>query len=251
MKGIILCGGLGSRLKPLTDADNKHFLPVYKKRMIEYPLATLVEAGIKDVIIVTGGKNPGSFLELLKNGKHYGLNRLYYTYQEGNGGIADALKLAEPFVEEDENCVVILGDNYFEDGIADCMEQWSKEQRGWWVTAKGLPAGAFCILKRMTDVRAFGVAEIEENRIISIEEKPKQPKSDCAILGCYMLDSSVWKWINQLVPSARGELEITDILRRYMNTGSLSFAMYDGFWSDLGSFETWMSVSQRVMDKEK
>jgi len=249
MKGICLAGGLGTRLLPLTAYDNKHFLPVYQRRMIEYPIQTLVDAGIRDVIVVTGGKNPGAFLELLKNGKGFGLNRLYYTYQEGNGGIADALKLAEPFVEEDEDCVVILGDNYFEDGIAECMDQWTRNKRDWWVTKKGLPAGAFCILKEVSDPERFGIAELDENRIVSIEEKPIAPKSNYAILGCYMLDSTVWKWLDQLQPSARGELEITDILRRYMNTGSLSFATYTGTWSDMGTFESWMEVSQRVMGR--
>lgn len=131
------------------------------------------------------------------------------------------------------------------------MDQWTANKRNWWVTKKGLPAGAFCILKEVPDPDRFGIAELDENRIISIEEKPKDPKSNYAILGCYMLDSAVWKWLNQLQPSARGELEITDILRRYMNTGSLSYATYDGFWSDMGTFESWMEVSQRVMDRSQ
>lgn len=247
MKGILLAGGLGTRMLPLTATENKHFLPVYHKRMIEYPIATLVDAGIRDVILVTGGKNPGAFLELLKNGKSHGLNRLYYTYQEGNGGIADALKLAEPFIEEDEDCVVILGDNYFEDGISDCMEQWEAAKKTWWKTERGLPAGAFVILKQVDDPERFGIAEINEDRIVSIEEKPRHPRSKNAILGCYMLDSAFWPWLDQLTPSKRGELEIIDILHRYMNMGALSYAFYTGYWSDLGTFESWMEVSNRVM----
>jgi glucose-1-phosphate thymidylyltransferase len=237
MKGIILAGGLGTRLAPLTRNDNKHLLPVYNKRMIEYPIKTLVDAGIKDIILVTGGKRPGAFLELLKNGKDYNANRIYYTYQDGNGGISDALKLAEPFLEPGESCIVILGDNYFEDNIAKNIEEWNG-------------SGASVFLKHVEDTSGFGIAEIQGNKIVSIEEKPVKPKSNLAILGLYMFDHNVWRYIKQIKPSIRAELEITDVLKIYMKDNNLSYTFYNKFWSDMGIFQTWVDVSIRMAKKD-
>lgn len=232
MKGIVLAGGLGSRLQPLTQNDNKHYLPVYNKRMIEYPIETLVSAGIDEIILITGGQKPGQFLELLKNGEAYGIKKLFYTYQDGNGGIAAALKLAEPFVDVDESCVVILGDNYFEDKIEikPCN-------------------GALISLVKVSEPWHFGIAEVIENKIISIEEKPQEAKSDLAIVGLYQFDYRVWRYLDQVSPSDRGELEITDILKLYMSDGLLEHHLYDGFWSDLGTFDAWMKVSQRIKER--
>lgn len=234
MKGIVLAGGLGSRLQPLTKNENKHYLPVYTKRMIEYPIRTLVRAGIKDIILITGGNKPGEFLGLLKNGKQHGIERLYYTYQEGNGGIADALKLAEPFMEEGEDCAVILGDNYFEQDI----------------TIPDKVYGAHIFLKEVDEPWHFGIATISGDQIISIAEKPKTSESNLAILGCYLFDHHVWDLLERVKPSDRGELEITDLLKEYMGICTpepyISHQFYNGYWSDMGTFESWMEVSNRV-----
>jgi glucose-1-phosphate thymidylyltransferase len=237
MKGIVLAGGLGSRLAPLTRDDNKHLLPVYNKRMIEYPIKTLVDAGVRDIILVTGGKRPGAFLELLKNGKDYNANRIYYTYQDGNGGISDALKLAEPFLEPGESCVVILGDNYFENNIANNIAEWDE-------------SGASVLLKHVEDTSGFGIADVQDGKIVSIEEKPIKPKSNLAILGLYMFDYNVWKYIKEIKPSLRDELEITDVLKFYMKNNDLNYTFYDDFWSDMGTFETWVDVSIRMAKRE-
>lgn len=234
MKGILLAGGIGSRLAPLTQEDNKHYLPVYKKRMIEYPLQTLVEAGIQDIIIVTGGKRPGNFLELLKDGRSRGINNLCFTYQEGSGGIADALGCAESFIKTGEECTVVLGDNYFEDPINLSTKVY----------------GADIFLRQTETPWYFGIAEVTENRVISIEEKPSNPKSDLAILGIYQFDYTLWDKLKRIEPSARGELEITDVLKLYMNEDNLSYSIYEGYWSDMGAFESWTEVSQRVANRE-
>lgn len=243
-KGIILGGGTGSRLAPLTRTQNKHLLPCYNMRMIELPLSTIVNAGIKDVILVTGGNEPGSFLELLKNGAAHDINRLFYTYQEGSGGVADALRLAEPFLskehalaDEKEPCVVVLGDNYFEEGIKQQYEQWKSETGG---------QGAGILLKTTETPWHFGIAEVKDGKVISIEEKPSKPRSDLAILGGYFFDGTVWDYVNHIEPSSRGELEITDVLRFYMHEGKLRYYMYDGYWSDMGTFSSWMEVSTRL-----
>jgi len=196
MKGIILAGGTGSRLFPLTKITNKHLLPIYDKPMIYYPIQTLVDAGVRDLLIVTGGRNSGDFLRLLANGKEFGLKHINYTYQEGEGGIAEALALAEHFAEGDRICV-ILGDNIIEGSIADSVEQFRKQERG-----------AKILLKEVPDAERFGVAEIEGDRIIGIEEKPKNPKSNYAVTGIYMYDETVFDKTRCLKPSARGELEI-------------------------------------------
>lgn len=236
MKGIILAGGMGTRLAPLTQNDNKHLLPVFQRRMIEYPVKTLVDAGVTDIILITGGKRPGAFLELLKNGKELGIDRLFYTYQEGSGGIAAALKLAEPFMEPFESCVVVLGDNYFEDGISSQLNSWDQ-------------TGSHCFLKPVDYPWDYGVAEVDDtDRIISLEEKPSNPKSNLAVLGAYCFDYNVWGGLDSIEPSARGELEITDVLESYMKIGDLTYSTYSGYWKDMGSFESWMEVSKRVAD---
>lgn len=240
IKGIVLGGGLGTRLAPLTQNDNKHLLPIYKKRMIEYPIDTLVRAGIKDIVLVTGGNRPGAFLELLKNGAGKGVSRLYYTYQEGNAGIADALKLAKPFIGSGERCVVILGDNYFEDGIISQLTDWFDSKK----------ACAGILVKEVDKPWDFGIAEFnEKGQVISIEEKPNNPKSSSAILGCYFFDYSLWKKIEDIKPSTRGEFEITDILKIYMKERNFRYYKYSGFWSDMGTFDNWMNVSKRVAGK--
>ena len=241
MKGIILAGGMGTRLKPLTEIDNKHLLPVYDRRMIEYPLKTLVDLGIKDIILITGGNRPGMFLELLKNGKSHGISRLYYTYQEGSGGIADALKLAEPFMTRKEKCVVILGDNYFEGDM-------SKQYRHWKRSANN---GSCVLLKEVEKPWDFGVAEVEDGKVVSLEEKPTNPKSNLAVLGFYMFDHKLWDYINKISPSGRGELEITDVLKFYMNSDDLSYTIYEDFWSDMGTFESRGEVASRIFKKER
>jgi len=238
MKGIVLAGGLGTRLAPLTRDNNKHALAVYDRLMIEYPIAALVDAGIKEIILVTGGKKPGQFLELLKDGSAHGIDRLYYSYQEGTGGIADALKLARPFMDQGESCTVILGDNYFESGIRTIIDKYDTSSC----------EGASVYLKRTDRPWDFGIAEVDNDKIISIEEKPASPRSDLAALGCYVFDEMVWEYIDEISPSDRGELEVTDLLKIYMNDGKLSYAKYDSFWSDMGSFDSLLEVSQRVSD---
>jgi glucose-1-phosphate thymidylyltransferase len=235
MKGIVLAGGLGTRLKPLTDHDNKHFLPVGLKRMIEYPIASLVEAGIKDIILVVGGKNPGAFLELLKNGNSYGIEKLYYTYQEGNGGIAEALSLAEPFMSWCEPCAVILGDNYFNGSLKPFVSSFNR--------------GCKILLTSTDTPERFGIATFNDyGEVASIKEKPKSPGSNLAITGCYLFDTNVWEYAKCLSPSARGELEITDILNTYLSKGMLSYNFYNETWSDLGTPKTLQYVSQLVLN---
>lgn len=239
MKGILLGGGLGTRLLPLTKEENKHFLPVGKQRMIEYPLNALIQASIKDIILVTGGINPGSFLNLLRNGHSRGISHLYYTLQEGEGGIAAALDVARTFVGPEEESVVILGDNYFENGISQAIQEWTN-------LTSFKRSGAHVILKEVDDPERFGVAEIKEGKIVSIEEKPSHPKSNLAITGCYGLDEKVWEYIPQLTPSKRGELEIVDILNFYLENNSLTYSIYEGFWSDMGTFDSILEVAQLV-----
>jgi glucose-1-phosphate thymidylyltransferase len=234
-----LAGGLGTRLLPLTREENKHFLPVGQKRMIEYPLDTLVQAEVLDIILVTGGVNPGSFLNLLRNGYSRRIEHLYYTLQEGEDGIAAALYVAKNFISSEEETVVILGDNYFEDGIADAVREWTQQ-------TSFKRSGAHIILKEVEDPSRFGVAEIKNGKIISIEEKPFRPKSNLVITGCYGLDEKVWDYLPLLQKSARGELEITDILNFYLQEGSLTYSIYKGFWSDMGSPATLLEVANRV-----
>ena len=226
MKGIILAGGTGSRLFPLTKITNKHLLPIYDKPMIYYPLQTLVDAGIDDILLVTGGRNSGDFLRLLANGKEFGLKHLNYAYQEGEGGIADALSLAEHFAEGQKVCV-ILGDNIIEKSIKDAVDAFRKQEKA----GRILP-------KHVHDAERFGVAEMQGDKVVGIEEKPRNPKSDCAVIGIYMYDPSVFEKIKTLVPSGRGELEITDVNNAYIREGTMTYSFLDGWWTDAGTFES-------------
>jgi glucose-1-phosphate thymidylyltransferase len=234
MKGVVLAGGTGSRLFPLTKITNKHLLPIYDKPMIYYPIQTLVDAGIKDILIVTGGKNAGDFLRLLANGKHFGLTHIDYTYQEGEGGIAEALSLARHFAENSRLCV-ILGDNIIEGSIRSAVEEFRRQ-----------PCGAKILLKEVNDAERFGVAEIEGDKVINIEEKPRKPKSNYAVTGFYMYDETVFEKIETLVPSGRGELEITDVNNAYIREGTMTFSYLDGWWTDAGTFESLLRAGNLV-----
>jgi glucose-1-phosphate thymidylyltransferase len=234
MKGVVLAGGTGSRLFPLTKITNKHLLPIYDRPMIYYPIQTLVDAGIQDIMIVTGGRNSGDFLRLLANGKQFGLKHINYTYQEGEGGIADALALAEHFADGQKICVV-LGDNIIERNIWEAAELFRQQ-----------PEGAHILLKEVQDAERFGVAEVEGGQIVGIEEKPHQPKSNYAVTGIYMYDSSVFDKIKTLVPSKRGELEITDVNNAYIREGTMAFSFLDGWWTDAGTFESLLRAANLV-----
>lgn len=234
MKGVVLAGGTGSRLYPLTKVANKHLLPVYDKPMVYYPVQTLVNAGITEILLVTGGKNAGDFLRLLGNGREFGLRHVNYTYQEGEGGIADALSLAEHFADGGKICVV-LGDNLIEYNICSAVERFN-----------GQPKGAKVILKQVPDPQRFGVADVHGNQILSIEEKPSAPKSDYAVTGIYFYDSTVFDKIKRLSPSERGELEITDVNNFYIADGTLTYEILDGWWTDAGTFESLLRAANLV-----
>ena len=240
MKGVILAGGLGTRLLPCTKVTNKHLLPVYDKPMIYYPLRTLVNAGLEDIMIVTGGNNAGDFLRLLGNGKEFGLKDISYTYQEGEGGIADALRLAENFIEKDK-MVVMLGDNIIRDDISGAVKEFEKQEKG-----------AKIFLKEVSNPEKFGVAEIEGGRVVNIEEKPQKPKSNYAVIGLYMYDSDVFEIIRALKPSGRGELEITDVNNEYIKKGSMTYSIIEGWWGDAGtSFEALFRAGSLVREALK
>ncbi len=234
MKGVILAGGLGTRLYPLTKITNKHLLPVHDKPMIYYPLQALVNAGIRDILVVTGGNNAGDFLRLLGNGKEFGLQHVNYTYQEGEGGIAAALDLAEYFSEGQKICV-ILGDNIIETNIRRAVQTFEKQERG-----------AKIMLKEVPDAHRFGVPEIRGERIVRIEEKPKDPPSNYAVVGIYMYDSDVFRIIKTLNPSHRGELEITDVNNEYIRRGTLTYDYLEGWWTDAGTFDSLLRASNLV-----
>jgi glucose-1-phosphate thymidylyltransferase len=234
MKGIILAGGLGSRLRPLTKVTNKHLLPIYDKPMIYYPIETLCRAGIKDIMIVTGGNSAGDFLRLLGNGADFGLKDIYYTYQEGEGGIADALKLCEHFAEG-QRIVVILGDNIIQDDITPYVRKFEEQD-----------SGARILLKEVEDPERFGVPELVGDRIVGIEEKPEHPKSNYAVTGIYMYDRRVFDFCKRLKPSARGELEITDVNNAYIKEGDLYYDVLQGWWTDAGQFESLFRAAQLV-----
>lgn len=240
MKGVILAGGLGTRLRPLTNVTNKHLLPVYDKPMIFYPIDTLVSAGITSILIVTSGPHVGHFLGLLKNGKELGIKHLEYAYQEKpDGGIADALSLAEDFADSD-NITVILGDNTTDADISDAVSSFSE--------------GAFIFLKKVPDPKRFGIAEFDQNdgqKIIKIHEKPENPLSDMAVTGLYMYDSNVFEIVKQIHPSDRGELEITDVNNAYIEKGKLGWAELNGFWADAGTFETLYNVNKYWAEKKE
>jgi glucose-1-phosphate thymidylyltransferase len=226
MKGVVLAGGLGTRMYPLTKVTNKHLLPVYNEPMIYYPIKTLVNAGIDEILIVTGGQNSGDFLRLLGNGKDFGLKHLNYTYQEGEGGIAAALGLAEFFADRDK-IVVMLGDNIIEKNIKKAVEAFRAQKDG-----------ARIMLKEVPDPQRFGVATLEGSKVVRIDEKPAKPVSNFAVIGIYMYDSKVFDFIKSLKPSERGELEITDVNNFYIQAGIMECDVLDGWWSDAGTFES-------------
>jgi len=228
MKGVILAGGRGTRLYPLTTVVNKHLLPVYNKPMIYYPIETLKKAGCTDILIVTGGKNAGEFLELLKNGKDFGLNSITYSYQENpTGGIADALSLAEPFVGTNK-FMLILGDNLLFDDFSEDVIDFCKNGHN----------QARVFIKQVPNPSSFGVAEVKDNKVIAIIEKPKTFVSNWAVIGLYLYDYNVFGIIKHIVPSHRGELEITDVNMAYVNTGTLTSSVVNGIWLDTGSFDS-------------
>jgi glucose-1-phosphate thymidylyltransferase len=226
MKGVVLAGGLGSRLFPLTKVTNKHLLPVYNEPMIYYPIKILVNAGIEEILIVTGGNNAGEFLRLLGNGSEFGLKHLNYTYQEGEGGIAAALSLAEHFADNGK-IVVVLGDNIIEKNIRKAVDTFKKQKDG-----------ARIMLKEVPDPQRFGVPVFEGDRIVRVEEKPARPASQYAVIGIYMYDEKVFDFIKTLKPSQRGELEITDVNNFYIHDGKMEWDIIDGWWSDAGTFES-------------
>ncbi len=221
-KGVILAGGMGTRLHPLTKVTNKHLLPVYRKPIIHYPIEMLVKAGIEEVLIVTGGESVGDFLKLLGDGSEFGLQGLTFTYQAKPGGIAEALALARTFVGN-EKFTVVLGDNIIEKNIRKAADAYRKQSKG-----------AKIFLKKVPDPEKFGVAEVQGDRIVNIVEKPKQPKTDLAVVGIYMFDASVFEVIPTLQRSGRGELEITDVNNAYIRRGEMTYEVLDGWWMDAG-----------------
>jgi glucose-1-phosphate thymidylyltransferase len=238
MKGVILAGGLGSRLYPLTHATNKHLLPIYDQPMIYYPIATLVHAGIDDILIVTGGPHAGHFVPVLRGGKHVGVRHLEYAYQDGQGGIADALALAEEFAGGEPICV-ILGDNTTDADIGPAVADFQD--------------GAMLFLKPVPDPERFGCPVFdpaEPTRLVRIEEKPRRPQSRYAVTGLYLYDPTVFGFIRQLEPSARGELEITDVNNHYLAAGRLRWAELDGYWSDAGTFESLYRATRYWAEKK-
>lgn len=237
MKGVVLAGGTGSRLYPLTRVTNKHLLPVYDKPMLYYPVQTLVDAGIQDILIVTGGNNAGDFLRLMRNGKDFGLKQLSFAYQEGEGGIADALRLAEPFAAGEKICV-ILGDNILEKSVLGAREKFERQQ-----------GGALILLKKVLDPERFGVPMFEGQRIVRIEEKPRVPGSPYAVIGVYFYDGTVFDRVRRLKPSGRGEFEITDVNNSYLFDEQLSYDVIDGGWTDAGTFESLWRATKMVREK--
>ena len=237
MKGVILAGGLGTRLLPLTKVTNKHLLPVYDKPMIYYPIQTLVHAGITDILIVTGGESAGEFLRLLGNGREFGLKHINYTYQDGEGGIADALSLAEHFVEG-QPVLVMLGDNILERSIQPAVAEFEAD-----------PVGAKILCTRVEHPEWYGVVELDGQRVKRIVEKPKEPVSDLIAIGLYMYDPQVFELIRRCTPSDRGELEITDVNNFYIDKGQMRHQLVDGWWADAGeSFETYLRANNMVAE---
>jgi len=236
VKGVVLAGGLGSRLRPLTAVTNKHLLPVFNQPMIYYPIQTLVNAGVNDIMIVTGGNSAGDFLRLLGNGKAFGLKHLNYTYQEGEGGIAAALSLVEHFAGGQPICVV-LGDNIIQGNIRAAADAYRAQGRG-----------AKILLKKVSDPQRFGVPELDGKRVVRIDEKPKEPKSEYAVIGIYMYDGRVFDIIRTLTPSGRGELEITDVNNAYIARNDMTWDELDGWWSDAGTFESLLYASNLVAE---
>jgi glucose-1-phosphate thymidylyltransferase len=236
MKGVILAGGLGTRLRPATLVTNKHLLPVWDKPMIYYPLNTLLNAGIKDIMIVSGPEHSGHFLNLLGSGKQFGA-RFMYEIQDKPGGIAHALALAENFADN-EKIIVILGDNIFENSIKEYAEKFLKKS-----------SGAMIFLKEVKNPQRFGVAEIKGDKVVNIVEKPKNPKSNLAVVGLYMYDNKVFDIIKTLKPSARGQYEITDVNNNYIKNREMGFRIIKGFWSDAGTHESLFKASKFMKNK--
>lgn len=234
MKGVVLAGGLGTRLYPLTKITNKHLLPVYNKPMVTYPIECLVSAGITSILVVTGGNHPGDFLKLLGNGKEFGVKQIHYAYQEGEGGIADALALAEAHAAGEPICVV-LGDNILENTIRPAVEDYRRQGQG-----------AKILLKEVEDPHRFGVPVIENGRLVRIDEKPQHPATSYAVTGIYMYDTAVFDLIKTLSPSQRGELEITDVNNLYIQQGTMTWSVLDGWWTDAGTFESLLRASNLV-----
>jgi glucose-1-phosphate thymidylyltransferase len=234
MKGVVLAGGLGSRLHPLTKVTNKHLLPVYNEPMIYYPIRILVNAGIEEILIVTGGNNAGDFLRLLENGKDFGLRHINYAYQQGEGGIAAALSLAEHFADRDK-IAVVLGDNIIEGNIRAAADAFRKQTDG-----------ARILLKEVSDPQRFGVPVFEGKKIIRVEEKPVNPASNYPVIGIYMYDYRVFEFIKSLKPSERGELEITDVNNFYIREGKMQWDVLRGWWSDAGTFESLQAAGNMV-----
>ncbi len=239
MKGVILAGGLGTRMRPLTNVTNKHLLPVYDRPMIFFPLQTLVDAGIRDILIVTGGNSSGDFLRLIGNGSVFGLKHVNYTYQKGEGGIAEALGLAEHFAGGDK-VAVVLGDNIFQENIAPTVRAFERQREG-----------ARILIKKVPDPERFGVASLQGGRVTRIDEKPRRPKSDTIVTGLYLYDPQVFKIIKTLKPSGRGELEITDVNNRYIEQGQMTYSVLKGFWSDCGTFDSLLRASQLIARQRK
>lgn len=231
MRGVILAGGLGKRLRPLTLVTNKHLLPIYDRPMIYYPIQTLLNIDVRDIMIVTGSEYAGDFVRLLKNGKHLGIRHLTYAYQEGERGIADALLQAEEFAEGQKICV-ILGDNLIEGNLRRAASDFAAQ-----------PSGARFILKQVTDPRRFGVAEFNGQRITRVIEKPSHPPSKMAVTGFYFYHADVFEICRQLAPSPRGELEITDVNNVYVQRGDATHSVLDGWWADAGTIESLYRVT--------
>jgi len=236
IKGVVLAGGLGTRMYPLTKITNKHLLPIYNKPMIYYPIEKLVSVGIREIMVVTGGNHAGEFLRLLGNGRDFGLKELHYTYQEGEGGIAEALNLTRDFVKQDRVCVM-LGDNIFEDNLSKAVAKYMKIKKG-----------SMIFLKEVNDPKRFGVPDLVNGKVVKIDEKPKVPKSKYAVTGIYLYDNSVFKITNKLKPSARGELEITDVNNAYIMKNQMYYEILSGWWTDAGTFESLHRAGNLIAD---
>ena len=238
MKGIVLAGGLGTRMSPLTRITNKHLLPVYDRPMIYYPVQTLIESGIKEILIVTGGNSAGDFLKLLRNGAEFGLHHLNYAYQEGENGIAAALSLAEDFADGGPVCVV-LGDNILQNSISAAVKKFRHQG-----------SGAKILLSKVHDPQRFGVPVFQDGTIVRIEEKPQKPASPYAVIGVYMYDHRVFEITRRLKPSARGELEITDVNNEYIAAGDMTWDVLEGWWTDAGTFDSLLRASNLVAESK-
>jgi glucose-1-phosphate thymidylyltransferase len=237
LKGVVLAGGTGSRLRPLTLVTNKHLLPVYDQPMVYYPIKMLVDAGVRDIMVLTGGESAGDFMKLLGSGEAFGLDHLEYAYQKGSGGIAEALGLTRYFIGNDD-VVVVLGDNILEKPIAGAVERYRKQG-----------GGARVLLKKVHDPQRFGVASVDGDKVVEIVEKPKNPKSDLAVIGVYMYDNDVLSIVSGLKRSDRGELEITDVNNEYLRRGKLRYEVVDGWWTDAGTFESLFQATRLVHEQ--